>query len=195
MRSRIKSALQVVKSRRAFGLAFIAFTALIIAGGCASGPKSGPQPSPQPTVATNQQVAFIKDGTAMVSAASGTSITKSRQTPSVVYKDRLYFFCCQSHMREFCAKPEQYINEVKAPNGMDIRGVKPPETVAAAPTHSPPPDVNAVQEIAVGGSPVRGAEDAPVTIVEFADMQCPYCIREWPKLKQILDEYPGKVRL
>lgn len=49
--------------------------------------------------------------------------------------------------------------------------------------------------IAIEGSPVRGAEDARVTIVEFVDFQCPYCASELPKLKQILDEYPADVRV
>lgn len=51
-----------------------------------------------------------------------------------------------------------------------------------------------VYKIDIGTSAIRGARDAPVTIIEFADFQCPFCIREWPKLKQILDEYPDKVR-
>ncbi len=52
-----------------------------------------------------------------------------------------------------------------------------------------------VYDIVVGNSPVRGAEDAKVMIVEFVDFQCPYCARELPKLKQILDEYPSDVRV
>lgn len=138
---------------------------------------------------------MVQNGTVMTSAASGNSVTKSNQTPSVVYKNRLYFFCCQSHMREFCANPDQYISKVKLPNGMDIRGAKPPAPGTAKPAHKSGPDPNTVYDIAIDDSPVRGPKDAPVTIVEFADMQCPYCVREWPKLKQILDEYPQKVRV
>jgi protein-disulfide isomerase len=41
----------------------------------------------------------------------------------------------------------------------------------------------------------RGAKDAPVTIVEFSDFQCPYCKTATATLKQLLDKYPGKVRL
>ena len=56
------------------------------------------------------------------------------------------------------------------------------------------PDTN-VYDVPIGDSPVRGKADAAVTIVEFVDMQCPYCVREYPKLNQLLDEYPEDVRL
>jgi len=51
-----------------------------------------------------------------------------------------------------------------------------------------------VYDIAIGDSPVLGPKDASVTIVEFADFQCPYCIREFPKIRKVLDEYKDKVR-
>ena len=35
--------------------------------------------------------------------------------------------------------------------------------------------VDAVRTIDIGGSPIRGPKDAPVTIVEWADFQCPFC--------------------
>ena len=43
--------------------------------------------------------------------------------------------------------------------------------------------------------PSRGPANAPVTIVEFSDFQCPYCGREVPVIDRILKEYDGKVRL
>jgi len=52
-----------------------------------------------------------------------------------------------------------------------------------------------IYDVKVGSSPIRGPQDAPVTIVEFADLQCPFCIRETPKLLKVLEEYPDKVRL
>jgi len=39
-----------------------------------------------------------------------------------------------------------------------------------------------------------GPEDAPVTIVEFSDYQCPYCKRAEPVIKQVLERYPEQVR-
>jgi len=45
------------------------------------------------------------------------------------------------------------------------------------------------------GSPSLGPENAPVTIVEYSDFQCPYCARVGPTLKKITEAYGDKVRL
>jgi protein-disulfide isomerase len=45
------------------------------------------------------------------------------------------------------------------------------------------------------GAPIRGAKEAPVTLVEFSDFHCPFCNRAQATLKQVLERYPGKVRL
>jgi len=41
----------------------------------------------------------------------------------------------------------------------------------------------------------RGPSDAPITIVEFADFECGYCSRAGDTVKQVMDRYPGKVRV
>ena len=52
------------------------------------------------------------------------------------------------------------------------------------------------REVAVESSdPARGSASAAVTIIEFSDFQCPYCLRASPALKQLLDNYKGRVRL
>jgi len=43
--------------------------------------------------------------------------------------------------------------------------------------------------------PSLGPDDAPVTIVEFSDYQCPFCGRAEPVVKQVLAKYPDQVRL
>ena len=58
-----------------------------------------------------------------------------------------------------------------------------------------PVDANKVQDIPIGTSPVKGDKNAPVTIVEFSDFQCPYCSKIQPTLKEVLKAYPKEVKL
>ena len=44
------------------------------------------------------------------------------------------------------------------------------------------------------GMPVRGNPDAPVTIIEFSDFQCPYCARGFTTVEQLLEKYPDDVK-
>lgn len=44
-------------------------------------------------------------------------------------------------------------------------------------------------------SPTLGPADAPVTLVEFLDPECESCRAFYPRVKQILKDYDGKVRL
>ena len=50
-------------------------------------------------------------------------------------------------------------------------------------------------EIALGESPVKGPRDAPVTIVEFSDFQCPGCKTYKGLVDQVLQLYPKDVKL
>ena len=43
--------------------------------------------------------------------------------------------------------------------------------------------------------PSFGAKDAPVTIVEFSDLECPYCKIGATSVDSILKQYPGKIRV
>jgi protein-disulfide isomerase len=49
--------------------------------------------------------------------------------------------------------------------------------------------------IVTEGRPSKGRNDAPVTIVEFSDFECPYCAGLFPTLQQIMAEYEDKTRL
>ena len=54
------------------------------------------------------------------------------------------------------------------------------------------------QDVKYDGAPILGEEDAPVTMVEFSDFQCPYCARffeqTFPQLKENYIK-TGKVKL
>ena len=52
-----------------------------------------------------------------------------------------------------------------------------------------------IAKLRIGNAPVFGPKDAPVTIVEFSDFQCPYCAKLDPVLKQVLAKYPKEVKL
>ena len=50
-------------------------------------------------------------------------------------------------------------------------------------------------EIETKGFPSLGPADAPITIVEFSDFQCPFCQRFYSEtFKQLMAAYPGKIR-
>jgi len=51
-----------------------------------------------------------------------------------------------------------------------------------------------VQNISVDDDPARGDANAPVTIVEFTDFQCPACAAMHPVLEEVLKSYGNKVR-
>jgi len=65
---------------------------------------------------------------------------------------------------------------------------------ASVAVHLAPPPVFRAQ-VETDGFPTRGPKQAPVTIVEFSDFHCPYCRAVQPTLTQVLQKYPGKVRL
>lgn len=50
-------------------------------------------------------------------------------------------------------------------------------------------------EIPIAGAPFKGPVKAKVTIVEFSDFQCPYCVVAVGKLNEVLQAYPHDVRL
>lgn len=70
-------------------------------------------------------------------------------------------------------------------------------TVAAAPQNVQPAAVQPAQRVDVSteGYPSLGPADAPITIVEFSDFQCPYCRKFHEETYQaLLDAYPGQIR-
>ena len=49
-------------------------------------------------------------------------------------------------------------------------------------------------DVASAGHPASGGHDAPVTLVEFSDFQCPYCRAAEPTVQAIRQKYGDKIR-
>ena len=63
------------------------------------------------------------------------------------------------------------------------------------PQGPPPEDMNKVYNLPIGVSSVLGKSDAPVTITEFTDLQCPFCSRFYSAIKDVLAAYPNQVKV
>ena len=55
-------------------------------------------------------------------------------------------------------------------------------------------DPSAVKVIPIDGSPTKGPDNAPVTIFEFADFECPHCREAVPKIDALLAAHPDQIR-
>ncbi len=69
-----------------------------------------------------------------------------------------------------------------------IRGLR---KAAAVKVLLKPPVVN----LALDGAPVRGKANAPVTVVEFSDFQCPFCARAEGELVKVREAYKDQVKI
>jgi protein-disulfide isomerase len=50
-------------------------------------------------------------------------------------------------------------------------------------------------KVELGDAPVKGAANAPITILEFSDFQCPFCSRVLPTLKQVEEKYGSQIKV
>lgn len=51
------------------------------------------------------------------------------------------------------------------------------------------------RKVRVDGAPFTGPKDAPITVVEFADFECPYCAQGHELLRQLRSAYPDQVKV
>jgi protein-disulfide isomerase len=80
----------------------------------------------------------------------------------------------QQRVRE---RQQQFVAELKAKSAVRIT-LDPPRVAVEA-----------------TDDPSRGPANAPVTIVEFSDFQCPFCARVNPTLQQVKDTYGDTIRV
>ena len=62
------------------------------------------------------------------------------------------------------------------------------------PTVSPSTVSVTVRPVDVARDHIRGKVDAPVTLVEYSDTECPFCKRFHVTMRQALKDYDGKIR-
>jgi len=79
-------------------------------------------------------------------------------------------------------------------SGYLIWGRTPPATATPAALATATVQVRRY-DVPVDDDPFIGPEDAPITIIEFSDYQCPYC-KKWHDevLDRMLANYPGQIR-
>ncbi|NVJ22904.1 thioredoxin domain-containing protein [Myxococcus sp. AM011] len=58
-----------------------------------------------------------------------------------------------------------------------------------------PPRPPAERKTVSAVGPSKGPDNAPITIVEFSDFQCPFCSRAIGAVDQVMKDYDGKVKL
>ena len=58
-----------------------------------------------------------------------------------------------------------------------------------------PPMPSEPVQISIEGLPVKGPREAPVTILEISDFDCPFCSKAFQTVEQLMEAYPGKIRL
>lgn len=113
----------------------------------------------------------------------GTAAEKQQQAGQDVQAE---LNAIKAELRAVRADLQKVLAELQA---VKAAGVKQPRQ----PKRQRPPDTK-VYDIDLSGSPIRGPQDAKVTIVEYASFKCGWCIREAPVIKEVMDTYPNDVR-
>ena len=54
-------------------------------------------------------------------------------------------------------------------------------------------DADLIKDVQLGDSPAKGPVGAPITLVEFADFECPYCAVMAPHLEEAFAKHPGQI--
>ena len=49
-------------------------------------------------------------------------------------------------------------------------------------------------QLGMDKSAFRGGAQPKMTIVEFSNFQCPFCVKSWKKMKELLGKYPQEIR-
>lgn len=67
--------------------------------------------------------------------------------------------------------------------------------LSGGPAPLPAPLAVSADSIDRTDAPIRGATNAPLTIVAFSDLQCPFCARVAPTFTELMSRYDGRVKV
>lgn len=68
------------------------------------------------------------------------------------------------------------------------------ENVTRKEAGEPKPRKIDMAQLEVEKSPFRGNASAKMTVVEFSNFQCPFCLRSWKKMKDLLERNPQNIK-
>lgn len=113
---------------------------------------------------------------ALTSCKTGQAVTVDNETLSAnecgsPHVQRLITYCASPQAADLAARNADLMGAEKADGDVP---------------YSPVP---------IGDSPVRGPDDAPVTVVMFTDLECPYCRELHDNLTALQKEAPSDVRI
>jgi protein-disulfide isomerase len=68
------------------------------------------------------------------------------------------------------------------------------ENVSRKEAGEPIPRKIDMRQLEMDKSPFRGPPGAKVKVVEFSNFQCPYCVKSWKKMKELIEKYPQDIQ-
>jgi protein-disulfide isomerase len=175
----------------ALAAAFCAQVALLPLSGCTKSPAEAH---------TAEPTAAPKPAAEDTTAPPGVDVSKLDDFGKKV------FFRIANHESSVCGQAQSLIQSAKDPKGSCRRSLNALRYVARLVeqgyTDSEVSEALgkryrpvAPKKIDVAAAPVKGNPNAKITLVEFADYECPHCKRFQPVLRQILDEFHNDVKL
>lgn len=99
-------------------------------------------------------------------------------------------FLGTAYFKELNKEGDERNTENNAPSVVENK----PSAPKPAPTQPEPAKQKALEVKINPDDNIRGNENAPITVVEFSDAQCPYCGRFHSTMKRVMEEYPDDVR-
>jgi len=68
------------------------------------------------------------------------------------------------------------------------------ENVTRKEAGEPKPRKMDMGRLEIEKSPFKGPTHAKMTVVEFSNFQCPFCVKSWKQMKELTDKYPQDIK-